>query len=182
MAGSRGVRASAGGGGCLRVASASRGASWGAAALRSTLPTTIRARGIARYDPGVEAAVYFSCVEALQNAAKHAGPEASITLYLSGDDQALRFEVVDTGVGFDQHLEKDGSGLTHIRDRVGAVGGHATISFTADDGTSISATIPLAGDPTERPSVRGGPRLRQPPSPTAGTGAPVGWSDHVASS
>ncbi|HEY1509297.1 MAG TPA: histidine kinase [Solirubrobacteraceae bacterium] len=115
----------------------------GAAALRVPLPTTVTAPGIARYGSEIEAAVYFSCVEALQNAAKHAGPNASINLTLSDDHGILRFEVADTGIGFDQHLTNGGSGLTHIRDRVEAVRGHVTISSTPDHGTSISAAIPV---------------------------------------
>jgi signal transduction histidine kinase len=122
-----------------------------AAALRSTLPTTVKARGIARYSPEVEAAVYFSCVEALQNAAKHAGADASINLTLSDDHRTLRFEVADTGVGFDQRLEGNGSGLTHIRDRVGAVRGHVTVSSSPDNGTSISAAIPVSDKAAKSP-------------------------------
>jgi signal transduction histidine kinase len=115
----------------------------GVAALRCSLPTTIQARGLTRYDPEVEAAIYFSCVEALQNAAKHAGPDASVHLSLSDEHRTIRFEVADTGAGFDQHLEESGTGLTHIRDRVAAVGGHLTISSTVGHGTSILATIPI---------------------------------------
>jgi signal transduction histidine kinase len=115
-----------------------------AAALRATLPTTVEARQVGRYDPDVEASVYFCCVEALQNATKHAGPDASVAIRLSCDDRALRFEVVDTGVGFDERSEANGSGLTNMRDRIGAVGGKATISSTMGHGTSISGAIPIA--------------------------------------
>jgi signal transduction histidine kinase len=115
-----------------------------AAALRATLPTTIETRQIGRYDPDVEASVYFCCVEALQNAAKHAGPDASITIRLSCDNRALHFEVTDTGAGFDERLQASGSGLTNMRDRIGAVGGKATISSTIGHGTSISGAIPIA--------------------------------------
>jgi len=103
----------------------------------------VHARGIARYDPEVEAAVYFCCLEALQNAAKHAGPDASVTIALSRGRDTLRFDVTDTGVGFDQRVEPSRSGLGNMLDRIGAVGGHATISSTAGHGTSISGTIPI---------------------------------------
>jgi signal transduction histidine kinase len=69
--------------------------------------------------------------------------DASINLTLSDDHSDLRFEVADTGVGFDQQLQENSSGLTHIRDRIGAVHGHVSISSTPNHGTSISATIPL---------------------------------------
>ena len=129
--------------------SPARLAQWGleealaASALRSTIPVTVTATRIGRYTPEVEAAVYFSCVEALQNAAKHAGPEASIKLTLSDDHRRLRFEVADTGVGFDARDNGSGNGLTHIHDRIGSVGGQVAISSTPNHGTSVSATIPI---------------------------------------
>ena len=43
------------------------------AAMRASLPTVVEADEVARYDADVEAAVYFCCLEALQNAGKHAG-------------------------------------------------------------------------------------------------------------
>ena len=53
-----------------------------AAAGRAALPTAVDAEGIGRYPQEVEAAVYFCCLEALQNAGKHAGDGAA------GDDHA----------------------------------------------------------------------------------------------
>lgn len=38
------------------------------------MPTTVDADGVGRYPPEVEAAVYFCCLEVLQNVAKYAGP------------------------------------------------------------------------------------------------------------
>ena len=43
-----------------------------AAGRRSPPPVTVTAEGIGRYGPEIESAVYFCCLEALQNAAKHA--------------------------------------------------------------------------------------------------------------
>lgn len=106
------------------------------AALRTALPTTVQTLSIGRYASEIEAAVYFCCVEALQNAAKHAGPDASITVILSDERGSLSFEITDTGVGFDPRLETNERGLTHVRDRIGAVGGRATISSAPGRGTS----------------------------------------------
>ena len=47
-----------------------------AAANRAVLPTNVEAGELPRFDPDVEAAVYFCCLEAIQNAGKHAGADA----------------------------------------------------------------------------------------------------------
>src|SRR6185369_13453824 len=46
------------------------------AARASPVRPTVTARGIGRYSQHVEAAVYFVCLEAMQNAAKHSGADA----------------------------------------------------------------------------------------------------------
>ncbi len=46
------------------------------AANRSPLPTMVSADGVQRHDTDIEAAVYFCCLEAMQNAGKYAGAEA----------------------------------------------------------------------------------------------------------
>ena len=51
-----------------------------AAALAAALPTTVSANRIGRYSTEVETTVYFSCSEALQNAAKHAGSATLVTI------------------------------------------------------------------------------------------------------
>ena len=71
-----------------------------AAASHATLPT--RAQGsVGRYPADVEAAVYFCCLEAMQNACKHAGERASIRLRVREEAETLTFEVTDDGAGFD---------------------------------------------------------------------------------
>jgi signal transduction histidine kinase len=85
-----------------------------AACRRSGLPVELDLRPVPRYPDEIEAAVYFSCVEALQNAAKHAGRDARAELRLWADDDEVHFCVRDEGVGFDRGLVRDGSGLTNI--------------------------------------------------------------------
>ncbi len=72
-----------------------------AAARNSPIPVAVRAAGIGRYPEDLEVAVYFCCLEALQNVAKHAGPDATTMVTLARDGPMLRFEVHDSGVGFD---------------------------------------------------------------------------------
>ena len=49
-----------------------------AAAGRATLPVTVQAAPLGRYPAEVEATVYFCCLEAIQNACKHAGDGATL--------------------------------------------------------------------------------------------------------
>jgi signal transduction histidine kinase len=113
-----------------------------AAALRSRLPTTVLPDGIRRYAREIESAAYFCCLEALQNASKHAGDATAVIVHLSDDGQ-LRFEVRDDGQGFDPDTVTTGIGLTSMRDRVAAVGGEVTIWSRPGHGTRVSARIPL---------------------------------------
>jgi signal transduction histidine kinase len=114
------------------------------AALRSVLPTTVLAAGVRRYPRDIESAAYFCCLEAMQNAAKHAHEAAALVVELS-DDGDLRFEVRDDGAGFDPLTVTGGVGFTSMRDRVAAVGGEVTIHSRPGHGTRVSARIPLHG-------------------------------------
>ena len=111
-------------------------------ALRSPLPTTVLAAGIRRYPRDIESAAYFCCLEALQNAAKHASEATAVVVDLS-DDGDLCFEVRDDGVGFDPLTVNGGVGLTSMRDRVAAVGGEVTIRSRPGHGTRVTVKIPL---------------------------------------
>ena len=112
------------------------------AALQSSLPVTVAVDGADRYSDDVETAAYFCCVEAMQNAAKHA-PEASgvaVSLSRNGD---LRFEVRDDGPGFAAGEIAPGAGLLNMRDRMDAVGGRLEVSSKVGTGTTVIGTIPM---------------------------------------
>jgi len=111
-------------------------------ALHSVLPTTVLAAGVARYPREIESAAYFCCLEAMQNAAKHASDASAVVVELS-DNGALRFEVRDDGAGFEPRTVQRGVGFTSMRDRVAAVGGEVSIESRPGHGTRVSATIPL---------------------------------------
>jgi signal transduction histidine kinase len=115
-----------------------------AAAGRAALPTSVEAEGIGRYPQQVEAAVYFCCLEALQNAGKHAGEGADAMVTLREVEGALTFEVADTGAGFALETgAHHGHGFVNMSDRVGAFGGSVTVDSAPGTGTRIQGRIPL---------------------------------------
>ena len=114
-----------------------------AAARRAPARVRVETAAPRRYSIEVEATVYFCCLEAFQNAAKHAGESARTVARVWEDQGALRFEVSDDGAGFDPAAAPVGAGLAGMRDRVGALGGRLTVSAAAGRGTTVSGTIPL---------------------------------------
>jgi signal transduction histidine kinase len=112
-----------------------------AQARKSTVPIEIETDGIGRYPQELEAAVYFSCLEALQNVAKYAGA-ARATVRLHAMDDVLFFEVSDDGAGFDASEHRMGTGLQGITDRLAALGGSLDIRSSPGRGTTVSGTIP----------------------------------------
>jgi len=124
------------------LSSAGLGDALAAASRRLTPPAELEADGIGRFPAEIESAVYFCCVEALQNAAKHAGPEARTALHLRRDHNRLYFEVRDSGHGF-VVPEQQGGGLANMRDRLGAAGGTLVIESEPGRGTVVHGEIPL---------------------------------------
>jgi signal transduction histidine kinase len=113
-----------------------------AQARKSPVPVAVEAPEIGRFSEDVEAAIYFSCLEALQNVAKYA--EASrVTIALTRMDGALAFEVADDGVGFDPASATRGTGLQGIADRIDALGGRFEVSSRPGGGTTLHGAVPV---------------------------------------
>jgi signal transduction histidine kinase len=108
---------------------------------KATLPVEVEAVGLARYPQEIEAAVYFCCLEALQNVQKYA-EAAGAVLKLNGSEGSLTFEVVDNGKGFDAATVKRGAGLTNMTDRIDALGGSLEMSSTPGSGTRVYGSLP----------------------------------------
>jgi signal transduction histidine kinase len=112
-----------------------------AEARKMPLPVTIRADQLDRYPLEIEAAVYFVCLEALQNVTKHARA-SRVDIGLRSVDYELCFEVTDDGAGFDPTKDAGGSGLRNMTDRIEGTGGRLVIGSDDRRGTTISGTVP----------------------------------------
>jgi signal transduction histidine kinase len=115
------------------------------AARNSPVPVDVAIAPIGRLDPLTEAAVYFCCAEALQNAVKHGGPQPQISMGLWHEegDGALAFEVTDDGPGFAVGRLRPGTGLMGMTDRVASVGGTLSIDSAPGRGTRVGGRIPV---------------------------------------
>lgn len=109
---------------------------------RSPLDTELITEGIGRYGGDVEAAVYFCCLEALQNAGKHA-PSSHVVVRVWEETGSLLFEVRDDGPGFDVRTAQRGHGYVNMMDRLGAIGGAVRWESEIGHGTSIRGSLPL---------------------------------------
>jgi signal transduction histidine kinase len=113
-----------------------------AQARKATVPVSVETEGFDRYPKEVEAAVYFSVLEALQNVQKYAGGSQAIVRLRAVAD-ALTFEVEDNGAGFDPTTQEKGSGLQNMEDRLDALGGGVTVASAPGRGTRVSGNIPV---------------------------------------
>jgi signal transduction histidine kinase len=108
-----------------------------APAVRVEADAAVRGR---RYPVPVEVAVFYACLEAVNNAHKHA-PGAAVTVALRHTYQGLAFEVSDDGPGFDPAATGAGSGLPRLADRLAAAGGELHVRSAPGTGTTISGLV-----------------------------------------
>jgi signal transduction histidine kinase len=109
----------------------------------SSVPVTVVDRGIGRRPREVEAALYFTCVEAVQNAVKHAAA-TRITVELDAVGDALTMLVSDDGVGIEPGTASEAGGLGNMRDRIDSVGGDLVVGRAAGGGTDVLATVTVS--------------------------------------
>jgi signal transduction histidine kinase len=102
-----------------------------------------------RYPTRVETAVYFCCLEALQNVSKHADATA-VLVHMSSDADRLVVEIIDDGRGFPGTEDCHGRGILNMGDRIGAVGGSIDIASSPGAGTRVRLTVPLSEDQAPR--------------------------------
>lgn len=113
-------------------------------------PVEVDVAGVPRFPQDMEAAVYFCCLEALQNVAKYAG-SCAVRLTIGVDDGHLWFAVADDGCGFDPGAVEAGSGTQNMSDRLAALDGSVRIESAPGQGTTVTGRIPLPAQPAARP-------------------------------
>jgi two-component system, NarL family, sensor kinase len=118
-----------------------------AAALRAAvrglpIDVDVEAGSIGRFPQAVEAAVYFSCLEAVKNATTHAAA-SRIRVVLANGDGRLRFAVEDDGCGFDPETARRGGGLRNLEDRIAALDGHLEVEAVPGAGTRVVGELPV---------------------------------------
>lgn len=83
-------------------------------------------------------------MEALQNAGKHAGSNATALVKVWEDAQALHWEVTDDGPGFDPvGVAGAGHGFVNMSDRMGSFGGTIDVLSAIGAGTTVRGRLPL---------------------------------------
>jgi signal transduction histidine kinase len=116
-----------------------------AQARRAAVPVEVDVALPHRYAPEVEAAVYFSVLEGLQNVAKYAdASHARVRVWAEHD--RLAFEVVDDGRGFDPSTNGRGTGLQGVADRLGALDGSLDVRSSPGSGTALSGALPIPAE------------------------------------
>ncbi len=113
-----------------------------AQARKAGIAVVVDAAGVRRYAQETEAAVYFSCLEALQNAAKHA-KASGLRLRLCERNGRLEVTITDDGVGFDPASRPGTGGLQNITDRIEAAGGSVQIRSAPGKGTTLTGWVPV---------------------------------------
>jgi len=113
-----------------------------AQASKSPLPVAVEADCIGRFPEQTEAAVYFCCLEALQNTVKYAHASGA-QICLQVQNGTFRFTVSDDGAGYDVGHTPMGSGQRNMADRLAALGGRLEVRSAPSRGTTITGQLPL---------------------------------------
>jgi signal transduction histidine kinase len=113
------------------------------AARRASVPVELDLQEVGRLSEEQEAAVYYCCLEAMQNVGKHAGDDVTASLRLRREGRTLRFSISDDGRGFRVSRDHAGVGLTNMSDRIAAVGGSVTVRSKLGLGTTVEGRVAL---------------------------------------
>jgi signal transduction histidine kinase len=114
------------------------------------LPVSFAVEGVPRALPsGAALAAYRIVQESLTNVARHAGPTA-VTVRVAYGDHDLSIEVADDGRLVDNNGHGTqgtaGNGISGMRERAAALGGHLDAGPRPDRGFQVRALLPLTAD------------------------------------
>ncbi|HSL74864.1 MAG TPA: histidine kinase [Ilumatobacteraceae bacterium] len=109
---------------------------------RTPNPVEVAYDSTQELSPEDAAAIYFVCLEALQNVAKHAGPQATARVHVDGRGGALIVSISDDGSGCDAAAIGDSRGVLNMADRAGALGGELTVESAPGGGTQVTMVLP----------------------------------------
>ena len=121
-------------------------------AALSRRPVAVHVEGGDDLPTAAAMTVYFVCNEAVQNATKHAGPDASVTITVRPDGaQRLAFRVEDDGHGCPPGVLLAGRGVADLVRRAREAGGELTAASAPGRGTTVHGWVPLTGGPGTGP-------------------------------
>jgi signal transduction histidine kinase len=117
-------------------------------AKKAPIEVSVSTHGLGRYEPEIEAAIYFCALEAIQNAVKH-GEANHVDVSIAQEGDELHVQITDDGRGFDMSTQHKSRGLVNMSDRIEALGGELEIRSAPGSGTSVIAHLsPPALEPT----------------------------------
>ena len=112
-------------------------------ARRAPFDVAVEGNDLGRFPKEIETAVFYCCLEALQNASKYArASRATVSLRCVGGE--ISFTVADDGDGFDMQTAKRGVGLRSMTERLEALGGAIEVRSAPGGGTTVAGRLPAA--------------------------------------
>jgi signal transduction histidine kinase len=124
----------------------------GGLARRTGLQVTVECSVEHDLPPDKVAAIYFCCLEALQNASKHSRAK-EVRVEVTDVQGVVAFEVSDDGEGFDPSVGQAGSGMGNLVSRLTVLGGDVIVEAAPGHGTRVRGWLPI-----EEAMVVGGSR------------------------
>jgi len=131
-------------------------------ATSSSVPVEVIDEGIGRFSDATEAAIYFCAREAIQNTAKHGGPDAKAIVNLKRGQDRIELTISDNGTGLAPGTSTDGMGITGMRDRIESVGGQFDVASAPGAGPACGPRSPTARDNVLPPCSQDSCCLRHP--------------------
>ena len=95
-----------------------------------------------RFDPEKELVLYRCAYELVNNALRHSRASC-IDVHLNMDEKTVYLSVVDNGCGFDPQTVSMGMGISNMRTRLAAFGGHIEIYSEQGKGSEVNVELEL---------------------------------------